>query len=284
MSKTRIEPPTWIPVGELAEAFERKSNVLPPTTDLKGMDLRLYFENGWIIEHRFATVNRLLWRETSSAGRRRWTEENYLATKVREGIYFIDFLRHLERATTVSLALDLKAGIFTAVIGQLPTRTETKEGLLDRVVEGKELTGVKATFLSGSVNEVFDKSKAVRHPRTDELLGKRIEYTYSPTERYEHVYLNRGFYTWHCLAGAERKEGIGLADTDRCHYYKLGERLYLFSWQEKIIPTHGVVIIDLDEMRTTGKIFGYAGNNLGKLTNFPVGAKARLLAQIPRED
>jgi hypothetical protein len=283
LPKTTNEPPTWIPVGELAEAFERKSNVLPPTADLKGMNLRLYFENGWVIEHKFTTT-RTLWRRTPSTRGQQWTRESYLATKVREGMYFVDFLEHLKRATTISLALDLRARIFTAVIGQLPTRTETKEGLLERVVSGKELTGVKATFLSGSVNEAFDESKTVRHSRTDELIGKRIEYIYSPTERYEHVYLNRGFYTWHCLAGAERKEGIGLADTDRCHYYKLGERLYLFSWQEKIIPTHGVVIIDLDKMRTTGKIFGYTGNNLGRLSNFPVGAKARLLAQIPRED
>jgi hypothetical protein len=276
------EPPTWIPVGELADAFERRSNVLPFTTDLRGMNLRLYFENGWVIEHKFTTA-RSLRRRTGTRGRQ-WTGETYIATKVREGIYFVDFLEHLKRATTVSLALDLGARIFTAVIGQLPTRTETKEGLMDRVVSGKELTGANATFLSGSINEAFDESKTVRHQRTDELIGKRIEYTYSPTERYEHIYLNRGFYTWHCLAGAERKEGVGLADTDRCHYYKLGERLYLFSWQEKIIPTHGVVIVDLDKMRSTGKIFGYKGNDFGKLTNFPVGARARLLSQITRED
>ena len=284
MSKIGIEPPTWIPVGELAEAFEGKSNILPPTAELKGMDLRLHFENGWIIEHKFATARRLLWRETSGAGRKQWTDETYLATKVREGIYFIDFLEHLERATTVSLALDLKAGIVTAVIGQLPTRTETKEGILDRAIKGKELTSVKTTFLSGSVNKAFDRVKTSRHSKTDELVGKRIEYTYSPTERYEHIYLNRSFYTWHCLEGAERKEGIGLTDTDRCHYYKLRERLYLFVWREKIIPTLGVVIVDLDKMRSSGKIFGYEGNDFGKLSNFPVGARARLLARILRQD
>lgn len=279
-----VRPPTWIPVGELEEAFQKKSNVLPPTDDLEGMNLHLHFENGWVIEHEFATERRLLWRKASGARKQRWIDETYLATKVREGVYFLDYLKHLERATTVSFALDLKAGIFTAVIGQLPTRTETKVGLLDLVVAGRELTSVKATFLSGSINKAFAEGVTSRHPTTDELIGKRIEYTYSPTERYEHVYLNQGFYTWHCLAGAERKDGVGLTDTDRCHYYKLGEKLYLFSWQEKIIPTHGVVIVDLDRMRSAGKIFGYQGNDFGRLSNFPVGAKARLLAQISRED
>jgi len=283
-SITKERPPIWIPVGDLEEAFEEKSNVLPPSPDLKGTNLRLNFENGWILEHRFATNRGLLWREASPGRRQGWVEENYTATRMRDGIYFLDYLRHEKRATSVSFALDLRGGIFTAVIGQLPTRTETKEGLLDRVTAGKELTSVKAVFYSGSINKPFINGKTPRHSETDELVGKRIEYTYSPTERYEHVYLNRGFYTWHCLAGAERTNGIGLTDTDRCHYYKLGEKLYLFSWQEKIIPTHGVVIVDLQGMKTSGKIFGYQGNDVGKLSNFPVGAKARLLAQISHQD
>ena len=107
---------------------------------------------------------------------------------------------------------------------------------------------------------------------TEELVGKRIEYTYSPTERYEHIYLNGSFYTWHCLLGAEK----GLADTDCCHSYKLARNLYLFVWREKIVPTLGVVVLDLNAMRTTGKIFGYEGNDFRKVVNFRIGARARL--------
>ena len=81
-----------------------------------------------------------------------------------------------------------------------------------------------------------------------------MEYTYSPTERYEHIYLNEEFYTWHCLLGSEK----GLADTDRCHYLKLGDDLYLFVWREKIVPTLGAVVVDFQAMRTMGKIFGHA--------------------------
>ena len=105
------------------------------------------------------------------------------------------------------------------------------------------------------------------------MVGKRVEYTYSPTECYEHIYLNERFYTWHCLLGSEK----GLADTDRCHYYKLADRLYLFVWREKIVPTLGSVVVDLEALRTTGKIFGYQGEGPGGLSNFPVGARARVL-------
>ena len=89
---------------------------------------------------------------------------------------------------------------------------------------------------------------------TTELIGRRVEYTYSPTERYEHIYLNEDFYTWQCLLGSEK----GLADTDRCHYLKLGDELYLFVWREKIVPTLGAVVADFSAMRTMGKIFGHA--------------------------
>jgi len=107
-------------------------------------------------------------------------------------------------------------------------------------------------------------------------VGQRIEYTYSPTERYEHVYLNDRLYTWHCLAGSEK----GLADTDRCHYLRLAPLLYLFVWREKLVPTLGVVVVDLEQMKTTGKIFGYRGFAAGTLVNFPVGARARRLGAV----
>lgn len=278
-----LRPQVWIPVGELEQAFVRKSYVLPQSRSLEGKSLRLYFENGRVVDHKFETSGRLLWREASRTRSPPWTEETYFANEVRKRFFFVDFLKHLERATSVSLALDLKAGIFTAVAGELPTRKETRESLLDRVTARKELTSVKAAFVSGSISKPYVVGKTPKHLPTEDLVGKRIEYTYSPTERYEHVYLNGAFYTWHCLAGAERTEGVGLADTDRCHYFKLRENLYLFSWQEKIIPTHGVVIVDLEQMRSSGKIFGYQSNDLRRLTNFPVGSRARLLSQIPRE-
>jgi len=273
----------WIPVGELEQAFDKKSNVLPQSRSLEGTPLRLFFENGRVVDHRFEASNRLLWREASHGRSPPWTEERYLANEVRKGIFFVDFIKHLDRATTVTLILDLNRGIFTAIAGQLPTRKEAKESLLDRAEARKELTSVQAHLVSGSINKPYQEGKTPRHESTEELIGKRVVYTYSPTECYEHVYLNSSFYTWHCLAGAERTDGVGLADTDRCHYFKLGENLYLFSWQEKIIPTLGVAIVDLEKMRSSGKIFGYEGNDFRRLSNFPIGSKARVLGQIHRQ-
>jgi hypothetical protein len=111
------------------------------------------------------------------------------------------------------------------------------------------------------------------HSITDELVGFRNRYGYSANEVYEHVYTNSNFYSWQCLKGVEK----GLADTDRCHYYRIAEKLYFFVWREKIVPTLGVLMIDLNAMRTDGKILGYVDSSFTQLSNFAVGANAEIM-------
>lgn len=262
----------WITVGELAKAFAPDSNIPRSTADLAGRTFSLYLENGQIVQHRFETESKLSWTVIHGASSGRSSEETYLATRIREGIYFVDFARHEEHATAVSLVMDLAQGIVTVLIARLPDKAETLESLAERVAQGKELTAVSATFSAGAVDRPFTPD-VPRHLPSRELVGRRVEYTYSPTERYEHIYLNDDFYTWHCLAGSEK----GLADTDRCHCYKIADELFFFVWKEKIVPTLGAVMVDLDIMRTVGKIFGYQGDDFEAVANFPVGAHARLL-------
>lgn len=265
----------WISVGELGCAFRADANLLPRAEGLVGTAITLHFENGRVFEYRFASATELRWRDRN--GRAEEDVENYAATQIREGLYFVDFIRRRERASTVSLVLDLRRGICTAVVGELPTAGQARRPLLQRMADGAELTGVIAGILSGAIDAPFSPTTP-RHAPTDDLIGKRIEYVYSTTERYEHVYLNRSLYTWHCLSGSEQ----GLADTDRCHYFKLADRLYLFVWREKIVPTLGVVLLDLEQMKTTGKILGYRDFNFRAMTNFQVGAHARVVSDVRR--
>lgn len=269
----------WISVGELAHAFGPDANVPRSTDDLAGRTVRLFLENEQVVEHRFDSATALSWAIIDGHGRGREAEEVYVATKTREGIYFVDFVRHLERATAVSMVLDLNTSAVTVLLARLPGEAERREPLAQRAAQGKELTSVSAAFSSGSVDTPFSVSTP-RHAPTAELVGKRVEYTYSPTERYEHIYLNERFYTWHCLAGSEK----GLADTDRCHYHKIAEDLFFFVWREKIVPTLGAVVVDLDIMRTVGKILGYQSDASESLANFPVGAHARILNVTRREE
>lgn len=268
----------WIPVGALGDAFLPENNCLPPVADLAGRTLTLHFENGWVIEHAFADGERLAWRMIAGDSASRQGNERYVATRPRDDIYFVDFIKSGERATSVSLVIDLRRGVCLAVVGQLPGAAESMTPFITRIAQGKELTAVSATFLRGSIDLPLGDELPLPEP-TRELLGKRVEYTYSPFEKYEHIYLNDRYYAWRCIAGSEK----GLADTDACHYYKIDDNLYLFVWREKIVPTLGIVLLDFDALKTTGKIVGYENNDFGKLRNFTVGARARLLSVIPAE-
>jgi hypothetical protein len=278
MTTNSNTPSEWIPVGALGDAFLPDNNCLPPVLDLAGKKLRLYFENGWIIDHEFASGDRLDRRMIEGESDSRQGKELYVATRPRENIYFVDFIKSGERATSVSLVLDLKRATFIALIGELPTADESMIPFLTRIAQGKELTSVRLTVLRGGIDAPVDDGGQLVEPTSD-LLGRRVEYTYSPHERYEHIYLNERFYTWRCIEGSEK----GLTDTDACHYFKIDENLYLFAWREKIVPTLGIVMVDLNALKTTGKIVGYESNDFGKLRNFTVGARARVISVIPAE-
>jgi hypothetical protein len=268
----------WISVGALGAAFGRESHVLPESGGLAGQRVQLHFENGRLIEYRFPTSSRLE-RTVRDSGRAGDISDDgaasYSATEIRPYFYFVNFVEPARRASTSTLLLDLAAGVCTHVRGQLPTRQQAGKPFLERIAEREELTAVGVELIAGSINAPFVPT-AARHQATSDLVGKRVEYTYSATERYEHIYLSEKLYTWHCLAGSER----GLADTDRCHYLKLAPELYLFVWREKIVPTLGVVVVDLRQMKTTGRIMGYEGFDFGAITSFPVGAQVRVLSGV----
>ncbi len=267
----------WITVGALGDAFLPENNCLRPVADLARLTLTLHFENGWIIEYHFTSECSLSWKmvegEDSSSTQ---GEETYTATNPRSGIYFVDFIKRDKRATSVSFVLDFENSVFLALVAQLPTKEQAYIPPLERIERRLELTAVSGSFLRGTIDKPFSPSAKIPAPTCD-LIGRRIEYRYSPTELYEHIYLNDRFYTWRCIEGSEQ----GLTDTDTCHYYKIGPDLYLFAWREKLVPTLGVVMLDLSSMKTTGKIFGYETNAFRQVRNFGVGARVKVVAVIP---
>ncbi|NYH14402.1 MoaF C-terminal domain-containing protein [Paraburkholderia bryophila] len=268
--------PVFIQVGALAEGFAPDSHILSPVDDLSGRTLRLDFTDGSTVTLNFVSTD---------AVRTEHGEFECRVTSVRDGIYFVDYIggdtgvdKHGEgsaRPVSTSYVLDVAQGLCTSVTGTLPNESEARTDAFTRVERGMELTSVQANFRHGRIvqqGSAASSATTLHHP-TRELIGMRNLYTYSATERYEHVYLNENFYAWQCLSGVE----AGLADVDRCHYIAIADDLFLFVWREKIIPTLGVVMIDLARNKTDGKIFGYQGSQFGALSNFPVGALAQVL-------
>ncbi len=260
----------FIQVGELAKGISE--NVLAAVDALSGQSLQLFFEDGSSTRFTFADAHELRWEVLEGSAKGARGEEIYSATCFRDAFYFVDYVSRAQRATSVSLVLDLAAGRATAVTGTLPAESEVQKSAYRLASEGADLTAVGVQFQRAAIDRPFDTEEC-HHAPTTELVGKRVKYVYSRTETYEHIYLNEKLYTWQCLAGSEK----GLADTDRCHYYKIDDELYLFVWREKIVPTLGVVLLDWRQKKTTGKLLGYESDDFGELANTPIGAFATLL-------
>jgi hypothetical protein len=261
----------WVQVGDLARGITQYS--LSDSEALAGKALALHFAGGESCRLRFADGHTLAWELDGQGEPGGSGTEWYRATSPREAIYLVDYLPRDRHATCVSLVLDLASGMATRVVGRLPSREQAGRDFFSRASAGMDLTAVAVGIESAAIDRPWDAVSQRRHEPTAELVGRRIQYVYSASEVYEHIYLNEKLYTWHCLAGIER----GLADTDRCQYLKIADRLYLFVWREKVVPTLGVVLIDLMAMKTTGKLFGYEGSDFQKLTNAPIGAYASVL-------
>lgn len=260
----------YIQVGELVKGISE--GTLPPDEELAGAGLTLHAEDGAVTSLRFGAGGSLAWAISDGPGAGRSGEEQALITRPRAGVVVVDFVSSSERATAVTLVLDLERQAATTVTGTLPTADQTGRSAFALATAGEELTSVAVAIARSTIGGPFD---AAAHPHvpTSDLVGKRVEYVYSATEKYEHIYLNEHLYTWQCLAGSEQ----GLADTDRCHHRRIADELYLFVWHEKIIPTLGVVLVDWRAKVSNGKLFGYEGSDFGELSTTPISSHATLL-------
>ncbi len=78
-------------------------------------------------------------------------------------------------------------------------------------------------------------------------------------------------------AGSEK----GLADTDRCHYYKIAENLYFSCLEREDRSRPWGRDRGFRDYEDRGQDFGYQGTDFGAVVNFPVGARARILGMSP---
>ena len=260
----------FIQVGELVKGISE--DTLPADDALAGRSLSLHAEDATVTTLSFAEGGRLAWEVTAGPGTGTTGEETCLITRPREDVAVVDYVASTRRATAVTIVLDLARSAATTVVGTLPTADQAARGAFALATEGAELTLVATSIVPAVIDGPFVPG-AHPHAPTDDLVGRRVQYVYSQTEAYEHIYLSEDLYTWQCLRGVEQ----GLADTDRCHYRKVGEELYLFVWREKVIPTLGVVLVDWRAKRSNGKLFGYEGSDFGALSTTPISSRATLL-------
>jgi MoaF C-terminal domain/MoaF N-terminal domain len=235
----------WPNLTAMVESFGDPT--LPPSDALAGREIALRLDDGRIMALGFLDAGTL--RRSDGA------IERYTAVEARPGIFLVDVLSGSgTSAENVTVALDLAAG----------RATIATSSLFDRDGE----TRARTSFAHATVG---DASPAPHGPSSG-LVGKRILYRYSERDRYEHVYLNSGTFTWHCIRGAEK----GLADTEQTRTWQIAEDLYLFFWTEAVMPVEAVLLIDLQDMRSLGRMFGWDPAP-DELVHLPFSSRATLL-------
>ncbi len=271
----------FMQVGDFVEDFG--GNELPHTDELVGRSFDIHFDNGWMVRHSFLPDQQLKWQMVQGTDPDPTAPEsdleNYRATCLRDNYYLIDFVKRYKPTQSVTLLIDLTHNIATMILTTMPTREETLKPIFQRVIDQELLTPMRALIAHGAIDQPFSP-QTPRHEPTEELVGKRVRYQYGSKDSYEHIYLSREFYTWNCIQGPE----AGLSDTDYCHYYKVADELYLFVWLEKVIPTIGVIMVDFNRGKTSGKIFGYKGEDFGETCNTAVGAYLTLKNETRYDD
>lgn len=255
------ESSAWISVADLERGFAPSTYALDHSADLRRKHVTLYNAEGstqaLVFGNSDVTLDDVLKKEVR-------------ITSMRQGIYLVDWL---EESCSISLILDTLTNSFTRVIGYIPEFDEIDRGLYQRALAGEPLTDVKIEVTHGGLDQPY-RENVCPHERTRELVGKRKLYRYSPTEVYEHTYLNENYYAWQCLKGVEK----GLADADQCQTYKIADRLYLFLWEEKIVPTLGLVMIDEVNNRSDGKICGLGEKQGDPVANFAMASYCQTLS------
>ena len=222
----------WPPVSAMLEGFGEQT--LPASPALSGLTLSVPGEEGTNATFRFDDENTVTWTELRGEDQTSGTA-TYKAIEARQGIFIIDFVRGegLD-AENVTIVWNRETGAITSSVSFFVIK------------DGK--TRSSTDFSQGNT-----AGAAARNERSSALVGKRIFYRYSDVETYEHIYLNPGTFTWNCIRGGE----AGLADTDRCMTWEVAEDLYIFFWTEKVMCVEAVLLVDLREQRSIGRMFGW---------------------------
>ncbi|MDN3460767.1 MoaF C-terminal domain-containing protein [Rhodococcus sp. APC 3903] len=253
----------WAPLSEMADGFDEyrpaySEALVGEQLVVDGSYIDSEDDARWTLTFSATTVS---W-QIAAEGAVRSGEDAYELFEMQPGLFYLHFRQSdADHPVVLSAAVDITSGQVTGAIGEL--------GLPPHPHLARQ------RWFQGQIDGSGAPASAA-HPTTDELIGRRIRYAYSSDDVYDHLYLNENMFTWLCLGGAE----LGFGDTDSCTYWKLRENTYLFSWLEKNVGVEGMVLLDLNAMRTVGIQFGIDQLS-GELVNITMGSHAHEFERVP---
>jgi hypothetical protein len=236
-------------------ASEVAANRLPQTAALVNQTLEITLDSGISFDLRFVARNEVTWQSDNERGTD-WCE----VVEVAPETYFVDMtFAHLPRhSQTFIVNLQTRQ-----VLG---IRTIMCEGDV-----GKEPRAVHE-FSPGVLGDPAVPPTGFKPAPTRDLIGLRGLYVYSPTQCFEHIYLNSERYVWQCIVGPLRGQG----DVDLATVYKFADNQYIFAFREFGLPVSTVFFYNWDQMRSTGKFFSIGDD--GAVDNSPAGALIKKLS------
>lgn len=251
----------WPAVSKMLDGFGEQT--LPASSALSGTQLSLSNTEGQTFEYEFMSANELSWK-TNSELMPKQGKAIYKAIEARQDIFLIDFIvGEGKESQNVTFVYNKATGVVTSGTSSFISKDKKTRSTTD--------------FLHLHTTAGANNSQ---HPRSTGLVGKRIFYRYSDVEAYEHIYLSPGTFTWHCVRGGEH----GLADTERCMSFDVDEDLYFFFWTEKVMTVEAVLLVDLREGRSIGRMVCW-DDSLDECIAIPFNSRLSLMnnTQYPED-
>jgi hypothetical protein len=239
-------PKDWKTYDEFAYGID--TNRLPATSALDGRRFSVSFDDGRTLQLALS-AGKADWSDNAGSGR-----DTSEVIEVAADTYFIELVFASRPRECETLILNVRTGRALSI---------------SCIIRDKEQSvgepQVAQIFRAGSMGA----AGGFKPVETRDLIGLRAHFTYSPNHTYEHTYLSSQRYAWQCLVGVQRGHG----DVDLATTWKFDENQYVFTFREFKIPVASTFFYNFDDMRSTGKFLGIAGD--GSIQNNPAGAFIR---------
>jgi hypothetical protein len=251
-------------IGEKPE-YRGMTHYRPPFYyELNGQSYKLMLDNGDKYFIRFSEPNIVEWSKNSDT----FQCSEYECLKGDEALYLVNFLAAGLRPTTcMSFILDFEQRLCMLVIA----RTDAEP----------EPLMVTNEIIMGAVDFSNIELPSNRFSYTDDLVGKRITWTYGPNMSITHVYYDTNYIRIHLPQEfrtgwpmTEALEGVWQAmdETDyeydeRTHYIKLRDHVYVLSVLEQMMVKKGMIgnnllfLMNLSRVHDVGRSFGHTHEN-----------------------
>ena len=195
----------------------------------------------------------------------------YDATLVRDDIYLVDIM--IESSDCYDAVPGLPLEQTWALHLGTGTVTSTTSFVHERPDGSRWVRSVDEHLW------LADGPRGAPHQLSSGMVGKRVLWQYSDTDRYDHVYMNARNFAWQCVAGVEE----GLTELDRTRAYEVAPDLFFFGWSEHVQPVESMLFVDLEHMKTFGRMFGWE-HRTGEILHHQFGARGVLLNETRYPD